>query len=308
MTLLELAVKVLTEENKPLTSTEIWEISTEKGYINELNAKGKTPWQSLAAQLYVDVRDNPESIFKTVGTRPKKFILKSFEESTIKKSEIDKITTVDVEIKDKSKLSKIRERDLHPFLSYYAHTYLNAYTKTIYHEKSDKKKYSQWLHPDIVGVTFPIGQMDEDVVDFSVSIASSIVKLYSFELKKELNFSNLRESFFQTVSNSSWSNEGYLVAASIDENDEFRTELKRLSTSFGIGVIRIDIEDPDSSKILYPARINNNLDWDTINKLTEGNPDFKKFLKRINKDLSIKEIRREDYDKIFKLEELLENL
>ncbi len=307
MTFLEMAIKVLKEEKRPLTPTEIWEISTEKGYINDLNTKGKTPWQSLSAQLYVDVKDNPESLFKTIGTRPKKFILNSFKESTIEESEINKITTIDAEIKDKSKLSKIKERDLHPLLSYYAYTYLNAYTKTIYHEKSDKKKYSQWLHPDIVGVTFPIGQMDEDVVDFSVSIGSSVVKLYSFELKKELNFSNLRESFFQTVSNSSWSNEGYLVAASIDENDEFRTELKRLSSSFGIGVIRIDIEDPDSSKIIYPARINNNLDWDTINKLTEGNPDFKNFLRRINKDLSIKEIRKEDYDKILKLEELIVN-
>jgi hypothetical protein len=32
-------------------------------------------------------------------------------------------------------------------------------------------------------------------------------------MKKELNFSNLRESYFQAVSNSSWANEGYLVTA-----------------------------------------------------------------------------------------------
>lgn len=36
MTLLELAVKVLTEENKPLTSTEIWEISTDLGGLIDL--------------------------------------------------------------------------------------------------------------------------------------------------------------------------------------------------------------------------------------------------------------------------------
>jgi hypothetical protein len=41
------------------------------------------------------------------------------------------------------------------------------------------------------------------------------VRLWSFEVKKELNSSNVRKSFFQAVSNSSWANEGYLVAVSI---------------------------------------------------------------------------------------------
>jgi hypothetical protein len=115
----------------------------------------------------------------------------------------------------------------------------------------------------------------------------------------------LRESFFQTVSNSSWAHEGYLVAAEISVDVDFQAELKRLSSSFGIGVIKINMEEPDSSEILFSARANENLDWDTINKLTM-NPDFKDFLKRIKTDISSKEIRKEQYDKVRNQEELAE--
>ncbi len=102
-------------------------------------------------------------------------------------------------------------------------------------------------------------------------------KLYSFELKRELSFGNIRESFFQAVSNSSWANEGYLVSVLIDQSDEFQFELKRLSSAFGIGIIQLNNEDPDSSETILPAKTREDLDWETINKLASINPDFKDF-------------------------------
>lgn len=128
--------------------------------------------------------------------------------------------------------------------------------------------------------------------------------MFSFELKRELNFSNLRESFFQAVSNSSWANEGYLVAAEINATDDFLDELKRLSTSFGIGVIQLNLTDPDSSELLFPARSKDMLDWDTINKLTI-NPDFEEFIKRITNDTKNNEIIKERYDEILDKEKLI---
>ena len=197
------------------------------------------------------------------------------------------------------------ERELHPFLTYFARTYMGIYVKTIYHEKSNKKEYSQWLHPDMVGVYFSIEEWKSEVIDFSREIGSPSIKLYSFEIKRELGFHNLRESFFQAVSNSSWANEGYLVAANIDKDEELLSELKRLSTSFGIGIIKLDIDDPDSSEVVLPARQKMELDWETINKLAKENPDFRNFLKRIKIDLSSKEIRKEEYDKVIKVEALI---
>jgi len=304
LTFKELAMKILEEEKCPLTVEEIWEIAQKRGYDKFCSSQGKTPWRTIGAQIYVDVRDNPDSPFVKIDSKPRKFFLKNL----VSETELRKI-----EEKEKGKIEgpkklKYSERELHPFLTYFAYTYMGIYTKTIYHEKSNKRKYSQWLHPDIVGVYFPIEEWKSEVLDFAKEIGYPSIILYSFEMKREIGFHNLRESFFQAVSNSSWANEGYLVTANIDQDDELMTELKRLSTAFGIGVIKLDIENPDSSEIVLPAKHKRELDWDTINKLADENPDFKKFLKRIKIDLSSKEIRKEKYDKIFVTEELIRRI
>ncbi len=116
--------------------------------------------------------------------------------------------------------------------------------------------------------------------------------------------SNLREAFFQAVSNSSWANESYLVAAKISDGQDFLSELKRLSSSFNIGVIKLNTSSPDLSEIMLPARYKESLDWDTINKLAM-NKDFKEFLSRVQKDLQNNEVYKEQYDKVCSKAELL---
>ncbi|MGC9780064.1 MAG: hypothetical protein HZR80_12535 [Candidatus Heimdallarchaeota archaeon] len=299
LTFLELAIKVLEEEKKALSATQIWQIAESKGYASEVGSEGKTPANTLWAVLYRDEKkfDSP---FIIIDERPKRFALKKlFEKGLIVEDIISEI---------ESKFVHYNESDLHPFLAYYCNNYQKVLTKTIDHTKTPKKTYSQWLHPDMVGWWYePIDDWREPVSNFSKSINNTPIKLFSFEIKKELDFSNIRESFFQAVSNSSWANEGYLVAAEIDEDEEFRTELRRLSSSFGIGVIKLEVSDPDSSQILYPAKLNTNLDWETINKLSI-NSDFADFLKRVRNDLSTSEIRFEQYDKIFDVEELIHKI
>ncbi len=160
----------------------------------------------------------------------------------------------------------------------------------------------------MVGVYFPIEEWKSEVIDFAKEVGSPSLILYSFEIKRELGFHNLRESFFQAVSNSSWANEGYLVTANLHQDEELFSELKRLSAAFGIGIIRLDINDMDSSEVILPAKHNNELDWETMNKLADENPDFRGFLKRVKVDLSSKEIRKEKYDKVYKSEELMKRL
>ncbi|GAA9970076.1 hypothetical protein VN0935_07460 [Helicobacter pylori] len=107
-------------------------------------------------------------------------------------------------------------------------------------------------------------------------------KLFSFELKVNLELTNLKESYFQAVSNSSWANEGYLVVKNID--DEVLGELRRLNQSFGIGVIKLESEI-SNSKILLLAR-EREIDIPTLNKLVEQSPkDFKPFMEEINKQI-----------------------
>lgn len=298
-TFLKLAETILEEERRPLSAEEIWEVAKIKGYDKYVGTQGKTPWATIAAQIHVNIRDKKNSPFIKIETRPKRFYLRSL----IKAGEEQKFIEEQIVSVLPQKKFDYLEQDLHPFLAYYAHYFLKAYTKTIQHTKSGKGEFSEWIHPDMVGCYFSLDEWKSEVFDFSSAIGNISIKLYSFEIKRELDFSNLRESFFQTVSNSSWANEGYLVASEISNDEDFRNELKRLSTSFGIGVIKIDIDDPDSSEVLFPAKFKEYLDWDAINKLTI-NSDFKDFLNRIKTDISSKEIRKEKYDKILTKEEL----
>lgn len=110
-------------------------------------------------------------------------------------------------------------------------------------------------------------------------------KIFSFELKIGINFSNLKEYYFQAVSNSSWANEGYLVVLK-EIDSEVLSELRRLNQSFGIGVIKLDSEDILNSKILLNAK-EKELDIQTIDMLVEKNENFKDFIDDINKQIKV---------------------
>ncbi len=301
ITFLQLAQKVLSEVEQPLTANEIWQIAVTKGYDKLVDSKGKTPWATLSALIYVDVRDNPLTVFAQIGAQPKRFILKS---------QIDKLGGKIEETSFPTQIQKsdFLEKDLHPLMVYYGFYYLKAYLKTISHNKSNKRGFGEWIHPDIVGCYFPFRDWDSEVVEVSTLMGNTAIKLYSFELKRELSIVNLRESFFQSVSNSSWANEGYLVAGTIDTDEDFMSEMKRLSIAFGIGVIHLDVNDPDSTKILLPARVKEVVDWDTVNKLCGINREFREFLRRIRIDMTSREVRKELYDQVIEKDELMKLL
>jgi uncharacterized protein len=291
MTFLELAELILKEESRPLTANEIWNLAVKKGYEQKLNSQGKTPWATLGALIYVNCKDNPKSIFSKTDSRPKKFYLKYMEG----KIDLNDKTIPDDVLPTKKKKFDFLEKDLHKVLTYYAYHYLHCYTKTINHSVSNKKEFGEWVHPDMVGCHFMMEDWKKEVHDFSGALGVRAIELFSFELKRELNFGNLRESFFQCVSNSSWANHAYLVAASISANDDFLDELSRLSTSFGIGIIELNVEDPHSSEIVIPAKYKKNLDWEAINKLAMNN-DFKEFIETVKIDLTSKKIHKKEYD------------
>jgi hypothetical protein len=206
------------------------------------------------------------------------------------------------EAKQPEKKTEYHERDLHPLLTYfaYANPVFNRgrpiFTKTISHEKSTRSGYNEWIHPDMVGFYLPLEDWKPNVIGLNRLCDNNSLKLYSFEIKKSLHKGNYRESYFQAVSNSSWAHEGYLVAADIRQDDDLLAELERLASSFRIGIIHLDPFDIDGSRILYPARIREILDWETINKLCEQNSDFDKFLQDVKIDFEGKRIHKSEYD------------
>lgn len=303
LTFIDLARKVLEYEKKSLSPGEIWEIAVAKGFDKYLvGRRGRTPWATLSSRLYTNVKKQ-DSPFLATDSRPKRFFLRTLLRETTKRKIVE-AAQLPVLIPKKF---EYLEKDLHPFLAFYAYHYMQAHIKTIRHSTSGKKEYAEWIHPDVVGCYYPFAEWKGEVVEFSSVVRSIPIKLFSFEIKRELNFSNLREAFFQAVSNSSWANEGYLVASEIFKDDDFLDELRRLSTSFGIGIIRLNTDDPDSTEVVFPAKPKEYLDWDAINKLSI-NSDFKEFMKRVGIDVSSKDVVEERYDPVLGKEELLKTL
>ncbi len=300
LTFLQLAERVLREENRPLAPSEIWKAGVAKGYSKQLRSQGKTPSNTLYATIFGESK-LPHSQFIKVSERPARYFLKSL----IGEAGPSEVAAKAAHAPVIPERYRYRESHLHPFLARFVRTHFNAQTKTIRHSTSGRGEYGEWVHPDMIGVFYP--DWRDEVRELGRAIGGYDVKLYSFELKRSLSFANLREAFFQAVSNSSFAHEGYLVAADIATDEDFRGELRRLSTSFGIGIIELDIEEPDSSRVLVPAREKEALNWDALDKLAM-NPDVQNLLKRIRSDLMTGEVRSELYDKVLSPEELVASI
>ena len=202
------------------------------------------------------------------------------------------------------------ERSLHPlFCSYLRNR--NIYAKTIYHEKTPNKvdNNAKWVHPDIIGVQFEEFKNDATLSLLKATEPKESVHLYSYELKRRIESDyQLKQYYFQALSNSSWANFGYLVAFEI--NDDLTEEMERLNNAFGIGIILMQAND---SKILFQAK-EKALDYNTIEKLNNLNSDFCEFIKKLSKVMNASKEYTSDAknsfekicDRIFESDEELE--
>ncbi|EJB89333.1 HTH domain-containing protein [Helicobacter pylori] len=291
MTYKEIGKKVLEQAEKPLSTKEIFEKACEMGLDKELSSIGKTPWSTIGSDLRNDKKQfyvankKGGTFFYWLKSREREFPLQ--ETSNAKEEDDEQSECSGTAEKQKTSFN---ERDLHPLLVKFLDTDLNfkLQCKTIYHEKCKKTSAGKalWNYPDIVGVYFPQNDRHKnykiETLEFLHNTGQNSYKLFSFELKIRINLSNLKASYFQAVSNSSWANEGYLVVFNID--DEVLNELRRLNQSFGIGVIKLESEI-SNSKILLPAK-EREIDMQTLNMLIDDSPeDFKPFIKDINKQI-----------------------
>lgn len=159
--------------------------------------------------------------------------------------------------------------------------------------KTYGKDANKWLHPDLVVMEDLTADWDGEVQECVRDYPDKKARLWSFEVKLRISRSNIRKWFFQTVSNSSWANYGYLVAAELD--DEATRELQMLSALHGIGFILLNPENPVESQVLIPAR-ERAIDWDAASRLAEVNPDFKDYIKAVAYFCQKGRIRAIDWD------------
>jgi len=224
----------------------------------------------------------------------------------------DKITGVLVDTKPEDEIDNneievisaegklLSEHDLYPILIEYLRSELKLYCQRIDEKKSKNSRGSggnQWLHPDIVAMQ-PIDKEWDELIRTCVKQgAGQSVRLWSFEVKKELNGSNARKSFFQAVSNSSWANEGYLVSTAISDSS-VEQELRMLSSLHGIGVILLNPENPSESEMMLPSKSRAEVDWQSVNRILVENSDFRDYIELVSTYYQTGRVRARDWNKL----------
>ena len=193
---------------------------------------------------------------------------------------------------------KIDEHALYPLLSQYLWEEFGVFSKRIDEKRSSNKRGpngNRWLYPDVVGMEDLGADWHQEVRDCVNQYSDKRTKLWSFEAKLLINRSNVRECFFQAVSNSSWANFGYLVTAEIGGTDTLK-ELRMLFAAHGIGFIKLDVDNPADSQVLVPARERDEIDWDMANRLATENRDFLEYVKLVKQFYQTGEARPADWD------------
>lgn len=168
------------------------------------------------------------------------------------------------------------EKELYPKLVSFLWSEYGIRSKRIDEKRSSNSKgagANRWLFPDIVGLEDLTSNWDTEIRLAAQEMNAKKARLWSFEVKRLLNRSNVREAYFQAVSNSTWANFGYLVAAEI-HGDAVMPELRMLAGLHGVGLIEINANDPSDSWISIPARERLDVDWNAANRLCKQNADF----------------------------------
>ena len=285
MTRAEKVLKILRES--PDEKFSPWELAKELSvsYPEEVDRLVKssrqvfdernTPVHHISATIYTHqqriIRLSKGKV-KVVGSRPRKFYYteKSDEEE------------IEAEEQYVAPQKEPLERELYGGIMQFLYAEEGLFCKRIEEGRSSNRRGhrgNKWLHPDIVGLQDLSDGWHDKVKTYSKQFNNQHSRLWSFEVKRLVNRSNVREVFFQAVSNSSWAHYGYLVG---NFNQDALDELEILSSLHGIGVIQYRPDD-EGNGIVIQARAKARLDWKTINRIVgENNQDFLDFMKNVS--------------------------
>lgn len=230
---------------------------------------------------------------RTTETRPRRYYWTTASEA----AEVAKVESATPELIGKLAGKALSEHALYPLLCRFLHVEQGLYPKRIDEKRSTNRhgpNGNKWLYPDLVAMEDIGAEWDREIRACVQQVGAQRTRLWSFEVKLLVNRSNVREVWFQAVSNSSWANFGYLVAADIQESA--MKELRLLAASYGIGLIRLNAEDPSESEILIPARERPDIDWDACNRLALENTDFRDFISWVRQFHQTDNARVGDWD------------
>ena len=268
-------------EKRERSTATVAPIDSDKAFIQQVSSE-ISAWRKRILKK--------ESQIKVTEGRPKQYYYTT---------QTDEAETVELEaVIEKSANQDIPlEHELYPILTKYLKAEHGIHSMRIDERKSTNlrgPKGNEWLYPDVVAMENLLVNWSQEIIDCSHHYGDKKAMLWSFEVKRIINCSNIRSAYFQSVSNSSWANLGYLVAGQLDESAI--DELRMLYSLHGIGFILLDVNNPSDSEIIIPARKKSDLDWDSMNRIAEANKDFKRYLEEIKNFCLTGKAKETDWD------------
>lgn len=273
-----LASGLLGDSRAVLTAAELLDQAALRGLLPAELIRDGLAATRLSAALFTHLRANPDSQIATAGTLIPRFYRR------------DLLRTLDDLQPDEAKID--RENSLVPLLCYFLQARPNNLRVKFIdpgpqkHAMQNAGDLNTNLHADVVAAELP--QLDHPDSGFQMPRALLPEPVYfSFELKRELRLSaNVWKDFFQAIRNGLWAHESYLVFSRWGHDDPAQktaliVELERMCRACGLGLIKLDILDPDRSEILFPARRRPGHDHEALLRLAEANRYFQNFLTAI---------------------------
>jgi hypothetical protein len=121
-----------------------------------------------------------------------------------------------------------------------------------------------WKYPEMVLVDWETGgsadeemMLDDTMLAFKQRLGIPPFRLHAARLRIQPSLQTYREDFFQTLAVSMWAQGGELVYAAPIEDGALADSLRRLSASFGVGVISFGLTAEALDELPRPANILN---------------------------------------------------
>lgn len=259
-------------------------LQTNGDLIGQISAEIGSNWRTI-----VDANEN----IQFIEVRPRQF----YWEENNNSNEIETVPETTNLNPKTSKQNTFSEHDLYPILGSVVFNEMRCYSMRIDERAGSNNngpRGNHWLYPDIVGMIPLSEKWNKEVSALADSIATERVHLVSFEVKKDITRSDIREYFFQTVSNSSWANFAYLAAVNLKGNAI--EELTLLCSSYGVGFIQVDLIDPSNSQIRIPARFKESIDVNGLNRLAIENKDACEYVENISTYIKTGRLKFSDWN------------
>jgi uncharacterized protein len=272
--------EMIVKQNPDAASEKAKRSKQDVGIVAQVAAEVNRGWRNVQ-------RNHPQ--FKTTEDRPRRFYwTEKSDETAAVEAENGLVISPRPELATSTSVElttdTLKEHELYDKLSEYLWEEWGLYSKRIDETKSSNRSArggNKWLYPDIVAMEDLTQDWTDQIKQLVEARKDKASRLWSFEVKILLNRANVREYFSQALSNSAWANFGYLVATEIAGDNETMREYRMLYGLHGIGLIRLNPNEPTESEIVVYARERQDVDWSTCSRLADENSDFNWFMKSL---------------------------